>query len=271
MRWDISSCPNEELQAGEDSKIIVSRSYPNKIELGWQCIYHIYAPDIEQRILIEFEDILLSPICEEQNITVIDGETQRELGPLCDDRPPPDFVSDSDEVIIKAFVSETSSSDMPTRGYMFKYRWVDKDYAQSLEHLINEFTNAAYEDQAEGNHFGSWNRRGGRMPITRAPLPNSGFDNFGPRKMTPPDFDGQSFSTSGPKRPQINNQPSLNVPVYRSDGGMIDKNGKLNLYPPGSPLGPPVPTRRTQTRSPSIPITTEVAQTSCTQGPLQIL
>ena len=136
---------------------------------------------------------------------------------MCDDKPPPDFVSDSDEVIIDAFIAEESSSDMPTRGYMFKYRWVDKDYAQSLEHMISEFTNAAYEDELEGNSFGPWSPRGKNRPITRSPLPSS-FMNFGPREFNPPNFDGQSFSPSVPRRPQQVN-PLTNADRCQRPGG----------------------------------------------------
>ena len=111
--------------------------------------------------------------------------------------------------------------------------------------MISEFSNAAYEDELEGNSFGPWSPRGRNRPITRAPLPSS-FMNFGPREFNPPNFDGQSFSPSVPRRPQ-RVKDSLNVPVFRSDGGVLDKNGKLNLYPVGSPLGPPAPTRKPAT------------------------
>lgn len=83
----------DKIRAEEDKKIVVSTSYPNRIGENWNCIYNIFAPDIDQRILIEFEDLLLTD-CATQNITVTDDKTGKTGGPYCNDQRPPHFISD---------------------------------------------------------------------------------------------------------------------------------------------------------------------------------
>jgi hypothetical protein len=83
----------EAVRAEEEPKIVVSRYYPNRIGSDWNCIYKIFCPDYEQRILLEFEDLLLAD-CALQNITITDDKTGRVGGPYCGDVRPPNFISD---------------------------------------------------------------------------------------------------------------------------------------------------------------------------------
>lgn len=64
----LKACLEDKIRAEEESKTVVSTFYPNQIEEGWNCTYTIYAPDIEQRILIgskiEFCKCLKANSCE---------------------------------------------------------------------------------------------------------------------------------------------------------------------------------------------------------------
>ena len=137
-----------------------------------------------------------------------------------------DVLRLADEVTVSTFTGEIDS-DATTRGYMFTFKRVDKDFASSMENTIVEFTDAHYEDLAMG--------------VSRRGMARGwGMNNMSPR--------GLGINPRAPFNPQgatqsvIVNEPSnRGSPLEQSGGTMFSSSAvqRPNLYKSERPLDVP--------------------------------
>ena len=137
VSWDISHCPSS-INAGDYSKTIVSRNYPNTIGNEWFCEYSFVVHDLQAKIMVEFLDFNLHT-CREQSLTIIDSKTKRSAGPYCQSKKPPMFLSDSNTLKIIA-KSGTLENIYASSGFRFKVSQSTKQEFEELEeqNKINE-------------------------------------------------------------------------------------------------------------------------------------
>ena len=114
-------------------------------------------------------------------------------------------------------------SDATTRGYMFTFKRVDKNFATSMENTIVEFTDAHYEDLAMG--------------VSRRGMARGwGMNNLSPR--------GNGLNPRAPFNPQ---RAATSVDETQNRVSILDQSGMFsssavqrpNLYKSERPLDVP--------------------------------
>ncbi|CBY13908.1 unnamed protein product [Oikopleura dioica] len=223
MRWDISSCVENKLRAEgkTNQRIVVSQSFPNAIQVGWNCEYEIYVSDPNDRIIIEFQHFSMHPSCEIQNLTITDVKTKREAGPYCGSDLPLKFVSDSTEVSVKTFTGE-NSGDIDTEGFMYNYWKVPKE--EAIQPVPISTT-------SNSNSFGN----GGMFMLNPGPS-NSGFPNSQSPFQNPGSFPfGPGMSSPGGNFPEPRNVMANGVPMIGPSGQQATIYSKKDSDDPSAP------------------------------------